>query len=592
MGYWSLPFYSNKSGWAGKISIDTYETYNSDSFDLKYRVYMWKTSGGTTTGTFNGTLYLKQGARTYDYDLYYYGSVTAGGEDERVKIDEGTRTFTFNNGSREIGIEVDIDGPSGTSLSGYTLVTENPDTGEDYTITVTRPSPPSYTLSLNAGTGSTISVTRTSSPYAGASTGVLSNGSTIYAGDTINISFGANTGYNLSTCTVNGSSFSGGSYTVSGNISVISNASVKQYSLSMLQDDNITIVVNRISSPLKGAITGNILSGDIIYYNDVLNIAFESTENENLLSTVNGISFESGYSHTVTSDVHVAVINSNKAKSVYIYNGTNYDRYLTYIYDGFDWNLYTPYAYVGTEWVEINPDYKIIVTVDSGSTVTAICESDNKVATEDNGTYTISGLYPGNWYVSAIKDGQEVTSNIVVIEQSKLEYYVTLQYNYYIIKDGILVHTDIQEDGYREVDDEVMTDVGGREFAYQDYSRYRIEFYRYYDYYKTTLSFKILNVPLTGYSKIVLVYNSNSKIGGYPENPYPKLSVGTSSMSVPEFDDGFNPSINMLPDTFNTIELPIDNASATGTVNLFIAAASEESELQYYVDIKDMYFEV
>ena len=86
-----------------------------------------------------------------------------------------------------------------------------------------------YTLSISAGTGTNVTVNRTSSPNAGASTGNLSNGASIYTGDTLTISYSVSSGYNISTHTVNGSTFtSGASYTVSSNISVVTTAVVAQ----------------------------------------------------------------------------------------------------------------------------------------------------------------------------------------------------------------------------------------------------------------------------------------------------------------------------------------------------------------------------
>ena len=82
------------------------------------------------------------------------------------------------------------------------------------------------TLSISAGTGSSITVNRTSSSV-GLATGNLSNGAVIYKNDKLKISFAANTNYALATHTVNGSTFtSGNTHTVSSNVSVVSTATV------------------------------------------------------------------------------------------------------------------------------------------------------------------------------------------------------------------------------------------------------------------------------------------------------------------------------------------------------------------------------
>ncbi len=95
-----------------------------------------------------------------------------------------------------------------------------------YTTDCTTSGTSKFSLSISAGTGSTITVKRTSSA-AGLSTGNLSNGATIYKNDKLQISFAANTNYALKTRTVNGSTFTSGStHTVSGNVTVASTAQV------------------------------------------------------------------------------------------------------------------------------------------------------------------------------------------------------------------------------------------------------------------------------------------------------------------------------------------------------------------------------
>ena len=56
-----------------------------------------------------------------------------------------------------------------------------------------------YTASWNTGTGYTITVNRTSSPYYGAETGAISNGETVYYGDVLSVTYAAATGYTLAT---------------------------------------------------------------------------------------------------------------------------------------------------------------------------------------------------------------------------------------------------------------------------------------------------------------------------------------------------------------------------------------------------------
>lgn len=81
-----------------------------------------------------------------------------------------------------------------------------------------------YTLAISAGAGSSISVDRTASNFAG--TGALANNAKIYAGDKIKPTFTAQGGFALTSATINGNSAaSGAEYIVAGNTTVASAAS-------------------------------------------------------------------------------------------------------------------------------------------------------------------------------------------------------------------------------------------------------------------------------------------------------------------------------------------------------------------------------
>lgn len=203
-----------------------------------------------------------------------------------------------------------------------------------------------YTLTKSVGTGSTITVNNNTT---GATN--LSSGALVSSGAVLKITFGVSTGYNLGTHTVNGTTFtSGNTHTVSGNVSVVSTASVKSYSLTLTPDDNSSILVNRTSSPLKGAATGNLATGSKIYYSDVLLISFSANSGyEIATSTVNDSDFVSGDSHTVYSNVTVIVI-SKSMGVVYIDNGTTIEKYLVYVDNGSSWDQYIPYVDDGSGW--------------------------------------------------------------------------------------------------------------------------------------------------------------------------------------------------------------------------------------------------
>lgn len=84
---------------------------------------------------------------------------------------------------------------------------------------------PRYKLTINAGSGSSISVKRISSRSG--SIGDISNNSSLYYDDVLTVTFSANTNYAIATHTLNGNTFaSGDSHTVSGNVSIVSTAIV------------------------------------------------------------------------------------------------------------------------------------------------------------------------------------------------------------------------------------------------------------------------------------------------------------------------------------------------------------------------------
>lgn len=198
----------------------------------------------------------------------------------------------------------------------------------------------SYDLSISAGTGSGITVKRTSSPLQGAPTGVLSNGAAIYYSDVLIVSFSVSTGYNLGAHTVNGSAFtSGGSHTVTGNVSVASTANLKTFTLSLSAGTGVTVSVKRNGSSL-----GN---GATVTYGDSLVITFAVAAGYCINKhTVNGAAFSSGGTHKVTGNVQVVA--SADILAYPIGNGSGSDLHYAYIGDGAGGGAYYV-AYIGTD---------------------------------------------------------------------------------------------------------------------------------------------------------------------------------------------------------------------------------------------------
>ena len=184
-----------------------------------------------------------------------------------------------------------------------------------------------YTLNISAETGATCEISRVSSPN-GASAEVLTDGSVIHYGDVLSISSGAITGYESIGYTINGNAGSGGNYTVTGNTEVISKAQVKEFSLGITEPFGINLVINRLSSPLKGADIGKLTSETKIYYNDELQIVYTPKPNYMIESVIlNNNSIQTGHTFIVTSNVDIIanVISTISPFKMYIYNGVNWN---------------------------------------------------------------------------------------------------------------------------------------------------------------------------------------------------------------------------------------------------------------------------
>lgn len=233
-----------------------------------------------------------------------------------LTIDQGSNTTITvkRNGSTLSNNAILIAGDSLTIIfdaaAGYTLTTHTVNgntfsSGSTYSVNgnVTVKSVATlatYTLTINQGTGTTISVKKGST--------ILNNGATISYGDSLTISISANTGYNLGTHTVNGNNFTSGTYNVTGAVTVVSTASVKSFIIEIPTINNCTFSVIRTSSPLQSASTGTLSNGNTIYYNDVISITAEASPGYGISTLqVNNTDFENGTSITVTKTVTISV---------------------------------------------------------------------------------------------------------------------------------------------------------------------------------------------------------------------------------------------------------------------------------------------
>lgn len=156
-----------------------------------------------------------------------------------------------------------------------------------------------YKLTINQGTGTSISVKKGST--------TLANNATISYGDSLTISIKANTGYSLKTNTVNGNNFTSGTYKVTGATVVAATASVLYYTITIPTVNNCSFSVLRTSSPLQGANTGALANNSTIYYNDIISITAETSPGYGLSAlTVNNAPFENGGSVTVNNNITIS----------------------------------------------------------------------------------------------------------------------------------------------------------------------------------------------------------------------------------------------------------------------------------------------
>ena len=150
----------------------------------------------------------------------------------------------------------------------------------------------SYTLTVSAGTGAAVTVTRGGT--------ALASGATVRYGDVLTVSFAAQAGYDLTSHTVNGTSFtSGGTHTVTGNVTAAATAALKTYTLTVSAGTGAAVTVTRGGTALA--------SGATLTHGDVLTVSFAALRGYALTGhTLNGASFTSGGTHTVTGAVSVS----------------------------------------------------------------------------------------------------------------------------------------------------------------------------------------------------------------------------------------------------------------------------------------------
>ena len=168
-----------------------------------------------------------------------------------------------------------------------------------------------YALTINAGTGSEITVQRISSPKQGAALGALTDGAPIYDGDVLRATAEAAVGYILTSATLNGKPIPE-NHTVNSNVTVAATAEEyvdpgEHYTLTISTDPGAAATVIRSNEKL--------ISGAVLAAGDVLSVYFAPETGYVLeTSTVNGAPFVSGGTITVSNDVSVAATATEEKK--------------------------------------------------------------------------------------------------------------------------------------------------------------------------------------------------------------------------------------------------------------------------------------
>jgi hypothetical protein len=119
-----------------------------------------------------------------------------------------------------------------------------------------------WTLTKDQGTGTTITVTRSSSPYGGGDTGNLANNATLYEGDKISATFSLSTGYSWGSHSFvgkdvnNTSSTTISNHVVGANVSVTSSANQNKYKITAKAVDVTTkTIISGITDTTSSEVT-------------------------------------------------------------------------------------------------------------------------------------------------------------------------------------------------------------------------------------------------------------------------------------------------------------------------------------------------
>lgn len=201
-----------------------------------------------------------------------------------------------------------------------------------------------YKLTLSSS-GTNLTAKLKASFFRSAGT-ALTNGSTIYGWETVEITFSAAAGYQDPVCVVGGvgSISSGDSFTVTGNCTVTSSATKIPYTLKYSVGKGAALTVTRSGSALA--------SGATIYFGDTLSISFAAQTGYEIKSaTLNGNKIQSPTTQKVAGNVSIVIVSTPQGFAA-INEGGDFSNYLAYIFSGGTRERYLPKIRENGTWVD------------------------------------------------------------------------------------------------------------------------------------------------------------------------------------------------------------------------------------------------
>lgn len=289
----SYSYSINYGDWVNTITINYTTSYNSSTDETTvtfsnmswayYGQSGWKTSASSTitvTAADNTSASLSTSASASGGTVGGVSTFTAAPNPNSITVKHNGST-----GTKSVNISISSAITVNPSASGTSQVTIR---GNSSTTVI---SATTYALTIDQGSNTSITVKRGSS--------TLPSGAILLAGDSLVITFSTSTGYTLTTHTVNGNTFtSGNSYSVSGNITVKSAATLATYKLTISQGTGTSISVKKGSDTLT--------NNAIVSYGDSLTISIKANTGYSLeTNTVNDNNFTSG-TYKVTGATVVA----------------------------------------------------------------------------------------------------------------------------------------------------------------------------------------------------------------------------------------------------------------------------------------------